>query len=282
MKARLDCYPCLYYQALRTARMITQDEKKILDILNNVSRLLPQLSFNVMPPEIGKKMYDLIEQMTEVSDPYQTIKQECTQRALRMYPDIKKRIKDSPNQLEMAVRAAVAGNVIDFGVHAEFDFDKDLETVFTQEFAINHLPEFSEAVKQARRLMYIGDNAGETVFDRILIEEMNKPIVFVVREKPIINDAVYQDAVEAGLDKVAEIISSGSDAPGTILSLCSDEFMNAYNNADLIISKGQGNYEALSEENRPIFFLLKAKCPVIAADIGVPQGSIILMRSLNY
>ena len=282
MKARLDCYPCLYYQALRTARMITQDEKKILDILNNVSRLLPQLSFNVTPPEIGKKMYDLIEQMTEVSDPYQTIKQECTQRALRMYPDIKKRIKDSPNQLEMAVRAAVAGNVIDFGVHAEFDFDKDLETVFTQEFAINHLPEFSEAVKQARRLMYIGDNAGETVFDRILIEEMNKPIVFVVREKPIINDAVYQDAVEAGLDKVAEIISSGSDAPGTILSLCSDEFMNAYNNADLIISKGQGNYEALSEENRPIFFLLKAKCPVIAADIGVPQGSIILMRSLNY
>jgi len=277
MKARLDCYPCLYYQALRTARMITQDEKKILDILNNVSRLLPQLSFNVTPPEIGKKMYDLIEQMTEVSDPYQTIKQECTQRALRMYPDIKKRIKDSPNQLEMAVRAAVAGNVIDFGVHAEFDFDKDLETVFTQEFAINHLPEFSEAVKQARRLMYIGDNAGETVFDRILIEEMNKPIVFVVREKPIINDAVYQDAVEAGLDKVAEIISSGSDAPGTILSLCSDEFMNAYNNADLIISKGQGNYEALSEENRPIFFLLKAKCPVIAADIGVPQGSIIML-----
>lgn len=278
MKARLDCYPCLYYQALRTARMITQDEKKILDILNNVSRLLPQLSFNVTPPEIGKKMYDLIEQMTEVSDPYQTIKQECTQRALRMYPDIKKRIKDSPNQLEMAVRAAVAGNVIDFGVHAEFDFDKDLETVFTQEFAINHLPEFSEAVKNARRIMYIGDNAGETVFDRILIEEMNKPTVFVVREKPIINDAVYQDAVEAGLDKVAEIISSGSDAPGNILSLCSDEFMNAYNNAGLIISKGQGNYEALSEENRPIFFLLKAKCPVIAADIGVPQGSILLIK----
>jgi len=277
MKARLDCYPCLFYQALRTARMVTQDEKKILDILNNVSRLLPQLSFNATPPEIGKKMYDLLAQMTDISDPYQTIKQECTQRALRMYPDIKKRITAAPNRLEMAVRAAVAGNVIDFGVHAEFDFDKDLEAVFTQEFAINHLPEFSEAVKNARRIMYIGDNAGETVFDRILIEEMNKPTVFVVREKPIINDATYQDAVEAGLDQVAEIISSGSDAPGNILSLCSEKFMHAYNNADLIISKGQGNYEALSEAGHPIFFLLKAKCPVIADDIGVPQGSIVLI-----
>lgn len=277
MKARLDCYPCLFNQALRTARMITQDEKKILDLLNNVSRLLPQLSFDATPPEIGKKMYDLIAQMTDISDPYHTIKQECTQRTLQMYPDIKKRIKRSSNRLEMAVRAAVAGNVIDFGVHAEFDFDKDLEAVFTQEFAVNHLPEFSEAVKNARRVMYIGDNAGETVFDRILIEEMNKPTVFVVREKPIINDAVYQDAVEAGLDKVAEIISSGSDAPGTILSLCSDEFIRAYNEADLIISKGQGNYEALSEENHPIFFLLKAKCPVIASDIGVPQGSILII-----
>jgi len=277
MKACLDCYPCFFHQALRTARMITKDEKKILDILNKVSQLLPQISFDATPPEIGKEMYTLIAQMTKVSDPYKTIKQECTQKALRMYPEVKRRIKESSHRLEMAVRAAVAGNIIDFGAYAEFDFHKDLETVFTQDFAINDLPEFQEAVKKARRIMYIGDNAGETVFDRLLIEEMNKPTQFVVREKPIINDAVYQDAVEAGLDKAAEIISSGSDAPGNILSLCSDEFLEAYNQADLIISKGQGNYEALSEESRPIFFLLKAKCPVIATDIGVPQGSIVLI-----
>ncbi|MBN2246090.1 MAG: DUF89 family protein [Candidatus Aminicenantes bacterium] len=281
MKACLDCYPCLFNQALRTARMITQDEKKILAILNSVSRLLPQLSFNVTPPEIGKRMYQMIAEMTDVYDPFQKVKQECTQRALQMVPEVKQRIMESSDRLEMVVRAAVAGNIIDFGAYAEFDFHKDLEAVFTQEFAINHLPEFKEAVKQARRIMYIGDNAGETVFDRLLIEEMNKPTQFAVREKPVINDAVYQDAVDAGLDQVAEIISSGSDAPGNLLSLCSDEFMEAYTNADLIISKGQGNYEALSEETRPIFFLLKAKCPVIARDIGVPVGSIILMRSLG-
>jgi len=114
------------------------------------------------------------------------------------------------------------------------------------------------------------------VFDRVLIEELGKPVTYVVREQPIINDAVREDAIAAGIDKVAEIISSGADAPGNILRLCSKEFFMIYEASDFIISKGQGNYEGLSGENRPIFFLLKAKCSVIAKHIGVEQGSIIL------
>ena len=128
--------------------------------------------------------------------------------------------------------------------------------------------------------MYIGDNAGECVFDRILIEEMKKPVIYVVRDMPIINDATYEDAVQAGIDKVATILSSGTDAPGTILKTCSAEFKNVYKNSKLIISKGQGNYEALSNERRPIFFLLKAKCDVIADDIGISKGD-ILLKGIN-
>ena len=131
----------------------------------------------------------------------------------------------------------------------------------------------------AHEILYIGDNAGECVFDKILIEEMKKPVTYAVRDAPIINDATYEDAVQAGIDSVATIISSGTDAPGAILETCSAEFKKLYHNSSFIISKGQGNYEALSIEMGPIFFLLKVKCQVIANDIGVNKGDIVLKAS---
>ena len=127
-----------------------------------------------------------------------------------------------------------------------------------------------------RDRLYIGDNAGESVFDRILIERLNKPVTYIVREIPIINDVTYKDALQAGIDKVATIFSSGTRAPGTFLKKCSREFIEMFNSAKFIISKGQGNYEGLSNEKHRIFFLLKAKCYVIANDIGVSEGDIVL------
>jgi uncharacterized protein with ATP-grasp and redox domains len=160
-----------------------------------------------------------------------------------------------------------------------FDLEKDLESIIDQRFAIDHYGLFKTALSQARDVLYIADNAGETVFDRVLIEELGKPVTYVVREQPVINDALRDDAVAAGIDKVATIISSGSDAPGNILPLCSDKFLKIYEASDFIISKGQGNFEGLSEENRPIFFLLKTKCRVIADHIKVDKGSIVLKGS---
>lgn len=279
MRASLDCYPCFFIQTLRTARMVTSDEKTILQILHEVSTTLPQIPFNVTPPEIGREVYRIISRRTGVEDPYKEVKDRCIREALSLYPELKRLVESSEDRLMTAIRLAIAGNVIDFGTDSSFDLEQELETVFSQDFAVDNSQEFREALKQARNVLYLADNAGETVFDRLLIEEMDKPVIYVVREKPIINDATREDALLSGLDKVSEITSSGCDTPGTILKFCSDEFLETYRSANLIISKGQGNYEALSDEKRPIFFLLKAKCQVVARDLGVENGSIILAKT---
>ena len=279
MKSYLDCYPCFFTQAIRTSRMITLDDKKIWQILNEVSLSLPDVPFGATPPEIGREVYRIISKRTGIKDPYRKIKEKCTRQALSLYPELKKLINSSEDRLMTAIRLSIAGNVIDFGANFDFDLKKDIGTILSQDFSINHYREFCEALDKARKILYLADNAGETVFDRFLIEEINKPVIYVVRAHPIINDATREDALLAGIDKVAEIVSSGCDAPGNILKFCSDEFLKIYRSADLIISKGQGNYEGLSDEDRPIFFLLKTKCHVIARDIGIDEGSIVLMKA---
>ena len=279
MRASLDCYPCFFIQTLRTARMATSDEKTILQILHEVSTTLPRIPFNVTPPEIGREVYRIISQRTGMEDPYKEVKDRCIREALSLYPELKRLVESSEDRLMTAVRLAIAGNVIDFGTDSSFDLTEELETILSQDFAVNHFKKFCEVLKQARNILYLADNAGETVFDRLLIEEMDKPVIYVVREMPIINDATREDALLSGLDKVSEITSSGCDTPGTILKFCSDEFLETYRSANLIISKGQGNYEALSDEERPLFFLLKVKCQVVARDLGVKNGSIILAEA---
>lgn len=276
MKIYLDCYPCFFQQALNVTRMITSDEEMAHQVLLEVNALLPKITGDITPPEIGREVYRIVSRLTGVKDPYREIKEKCTQQALALYPSLKERVHTADDRLRRAIRIAIAGNVIDFGSNMPFDMENDLESIIIQRFAIDNYDAFTAALTRAKDVLYIADNAGETVFDRVLIEELGKPVTYVVREHPIINDAVREDAIAAGLDKVADIISSGADAPGNILHLCSDEFLKIYETSDFIISKGQGNYEGLSGENRPIFFLLKAKCPVIAKHIGVEQGSIIL------
>jgi len=279
MKAYLDCYPCFFIQTLKTSRMITSDERKIWQILNEVSLSLPKIHFGATPPEIGREVYRIISKRTGINDPYREIKEKCIRQALSLYPELRKLISSSEERLKTAVRLSIAGNVIDFGANPDFDLKRDIKTILSQDFSINHYQEFYEALDKARKILYLADNAGETVFDRLLIEEFHKPVIYVVREKPIINDATREDALLSGIDGVAEIMSSGCDAPGNILKFCSEDFLKVYRSSDLIISKGQGNYEGLSDEDRPIFFLLKAKCHVIARDLGTEKGSIILAKA---
>ena len=255
MKAYLDCFPCFFTQALKTSRMITSDERKIWQILKEVSLSIPEIPFGATPPEIGREVYRIISKRTGIKDPYREIKEKCIRQALSLYPGLKKLINSSEERLMTAIRLSIAGNVIDFGANPDFDLKKDVETILYQDFSINHYQEFCETLNKARKILYLADNAGETVFDHLLIEELQKPVVYVVREKPIINDATREDALLSGIDEVAEIMSSGCDAPGNILKFCSEEFLKVYCSSDLIISKGQGNYEGLSDEDRPTFFL---------------------------
>lgn len=258
------------------------DENEIRELLVDFGQVLPQIHVDAIPPEIGKEAYRLIAEKTGIPDLYVHLKEECTRQALSLYPRLKERVEASRDPLRTAIRMAIAGNVIDFGANAEFDLDTDLKVLLSQDMAIDHYREFRRVHQKARSVLFLADNAGETVFDRLLIEVLGKPVIYAVREKPIINDATYRDALQAGIDKVAEVVSSGVDAPGTILSLCSENFLKIYRSADLVISKGQGNYEGLSEEDRPVFFLLKAKCAVIAKDMGVKKGSLILMKAKNF
>jgi len=185
----------------------------------------------------------------------------------------------------MAIKVAIAGNIIDFGVNnrisSGFNIEEELEDTLEQDFAIFDYADFKDALKDVDEILYLADNTGEIVFDRVLIEELGKRVIYVVRDKPIINDATMEDALFCKMDKVARVISSGCDAPGTILRYCSKEFLTYYSRAKLIISKGQGNYETLSEEKKPVFFLLKTKCSIIANDLGCKTGDIILKANLK-
>lgn len=261
------------------AAMVSVDDELMKEILVEVSRVIPTISDEVTPPQIGREVYRIVSRLTGIEDPFKEAKKQCTEQALSLYPTLKEKVASSSDRMMTALRVAIAGNVIDFGSNVAFNLDKDVHSILTQEFAINQYQEFRNGLSKAEKILYIADNAGECVFDRVLIEEIGRPVTYVVRENPIINDAVLEDALAAGIGDVAEIISSGTDAPGNILPLCSEEFLKVYRVADFIISKGQGNYEGLSEEDRPIFFLLKAKCPVISKHIGVEQGSIILMKA---
>jgi len=276
MKTYLDCFPCFINQALRAARIATDDEKKIKMVLDKVGMMLKDIPLKNTPPESGRLIYRKISEITGNPDPYKEIKRESTKKALLLYPSLKDQIERSKDRLLTAIRIAIAGNVIDFGANWNFDLENEIDETLEKAFAICDYGRFKDGLDKAREVLYLGDNAGECVFDRILIEEMKKPVKYIVRDIPIINDAIYEDAVQAGIDKVATILSSGTDAPGTILNTCSSEFKELYDNSKFIISKGQGNYEALSSERRPIFFLLKTKCHVIANDIGVNEGDIIL------
>jgi len=276
MKSYLDCIPCFFDQALRASRIATDDKQLQKRVLDELGAMLRHISLESTPPETGRLIYRMVKEITGNPDPFRLLKRENTQYALALYPSLKKIIEESEDSLLTAIRIAIAGNIIDLGVSGSFDIDVTVRDTLEKDFAICDYSAFERYLTKSKQILYIGDNAGETVFDRLLIEQMNKPVTYVVRETPVINDATAEDAIQAGIDKIATIVSSGTDAPGTIPKTCSPEFKEMLDSAEFVIAKGQGNYEGLSEENRSIFFLLKAKCRIIANDLGVILGDIVL------
>ena len=290
MNTYLDCIPCFFKQALESSRMAGADEDMQKRMLNEIAAILPGISLNSSPPEMGRIIYKLANKLTGVRDPYLKIKEKSNKLALGVYDKLRERVESSEDRLLMAVELAIAGNIIDYGVKNSLNVELELEKILAQESNVIReekkrlfdYSKFKKTLLKAKRILYLGDNAGEVLFDRILIEEIkridkDKSIIFAVKEGPIINDALMKDALDCGIDNVADIISSGSDGPGTILSICSEKFLSIYRDADMVISKGQGNFEALSDAKRDIFFLFIAKCPVIAQDVGARMGDIILI-----
>jgi len=283
MQTYLDCIPCLCRQALDAARFATDDEAIHMQVLRRALTAAGEMDMRQSPPAMAQKMHRLIGELTGSHDPYAGVKAHGNEYALAMYPELSRRIAAANDPLAAGVRMAIAGNIIDFGATSSVEdatIASHIEAAWSAPLLGNSVDDLRAAVAGARDILYLGDNAGEIVFDRMLIEQLPaERITYAVKAFPVINDATRVDAEQAGLTALVEVIDNGSDAPGTVLETCSDAFRRRFAEADLIISKGQGNYESLSDSVGDIFFLLKVKCKVIAQDLDCEQGSLILKRS---
>jgi len=215
-------------------------------------------------------------------DPYQVVKTTYNRIALDLLPQLLLLASGMPDRLEGGVRAAIAGNVIDFGIYDHIDLQRSIDESFHLELSRVAFDAFRHAVETAGPILYLCDNAGEIVFDRVLLRillEMKKSVIVAVKGAPVINDATLEDAAESGLTEYTELIDNGSDGIGTLLESCSERFLQAYQSADMIISKGQANFETLEQTQDPrLFFLFKVKCPVVARAIDRENGDIVLMQ----
>lgn len=251
-----------------------------------VAGAIAEMDLEKTPPQMAQEIHRIIRSVSGVPDPYAEVKEQFNTLALDLYPDLKEIVAKSSDAFETAVRLAMAGNIIDFGVSSRVTGDMlsaSIRESLTYDLDHGSLDALRDEVTSAETILYLCDNAGEIVFDRILIEELPRDrVTAVVRGAPVINDATMEDAVQVGLTQIVRVIDNGSDAPGTILEDCSEELRNALNAADVVIAKGQGNYETLSSVSRSVYHILRVKCPVIARDMGCNVGSCVVTRCATH
>jgi len=282
MKARVGCVPCYLKQALSAAREVTDDPELQLKVLRAVAEEAPYYSLEATPAENSTYALWLVNEVLKCADPFHLKKKAYNQLALEAYERLREMVDASEDGLRTAVKIAAAGNIVDLGILGEVDVEAALAEALTSGFAIDDFSEFARALSSARRVLYLGDNAGEILFDRILLEEFrDKDVIFAVKEAPILNDATLEDARAVGMDKVAGVISNGSPMIGTHLQTCSPEFQREFWAADLIISKGQGNFETLDGVEAPLFFILRAKCEEVANELGIRVGDLVLVEGAS-
>lgn len=292
MRTYLDCFGCFLNHGLDIARRAGLNEEDQRLVLNRVARMLPEFDIHTTPPAMSLQINRAIRELTHVRDPFAEEKRLSNQLALDQADLVRSRILNSQDPLKTALEYAIAGNSIDFGAFQGLDVAGAIDTLVAGEDRVIaeedggffQLERFRRDLGGSKTLLYITDNAGEIVFDMILMEILmtaNPDLVITaaVRNSPIINDATLEDARAIGLDRMVSVISSGSDAPGTPLESVTEEFLTHFHGADMVIAKGQGNYETLSEAPRPVYLLFKVKCPAVARHSGGALGNIMLIPS---
>jgi uncharacterized protein with ATP-grasp and redox domains len=274
------CYSCLAkaYTKLLEEHNLSADErerqtKAFLSFMANAEN-------GLIAPEIARRNQHQIKKLLGLEDPYKEIKIRSNQYLLDKYSYFKELINRAKDPFDIAIRLAISGNIIDYAANPDFDLEGTITKVLKEDFAINHSEELKSKLKTAKTVLYMGDNAGEIVMDKLFLEHINHPNVYYsVRNAPVINDVTFEDAKQTGIDKYAKVISNGYDAPSTILNKCSQEFLDIYDKADVIISKGQGNLEGLLNEKNPkLFFLLMVKCEMIAEKFNVKKGDFVVSK----
>jgi damage-control phosphatase, subfamily I len=283
-----ECYLCAMRQALAAARLVSGDEDFHHECMVETARLLAVAQRDMTPPEGGEEFYRMIRERSGNPDPFREQKRKQNEVVEALLPWLRETVSSAEDPLLMAVRLAIAGNAVDPGAQESFDLEKSVMEAVEGEAGLEAFPALAERLESAGTVLVIADNCGEVVFDRVLIETMREraaragrdlEVILAVRAEPIINDVTMVEADELGMCEICTVISSGSGMPGTVLGRTTTEFREAFDRADLVISKGQGNWETLEDCDREVFFLFQAKCPAVAAINHCREGQPLLLNS---
>ena len=286
MKVHAECYQCFIGQAIRSAKFHRSDRYGLLEPVKNVVRVLQDIDVEVPPPLISEDVYGTIKKTLGIEDPYAEIKKKYNDIALSYEEFMKDEIENSENPLLFAIRLALAGNIIDFGSQIKsFDLESVIDETVRNPLDMTDFALFEKSIKKAKKVVLLADNAGEIVFDKILLKTIktlypDMELYAIVRGAPVINDVTMDDALYVGLDEIAEVVSSGQVIPGFWPETASKYARDVFERADIVISKGQGNFETLSEfEDERVYFLFLVKCSVVARYLGMKKLSKIFVRN---
>lgn len=284
MKIEKECLDCIYNQSSRVSDFLKVTPTQAKYISQIAKQHIKNFDHSSTPPHNATPMYEDIAKYLNVDDIYADMKDEASQSAQKFVRTCKENISKSNDALEGAIKTAIAGNVIDLAAEVMFDLDDEIKNIFKTPFAIDDFESLKEKLTQTKTLVYLADNAGEEVFDKLCIETIKTifpsiKVYYFVRGKAIINDLTVEHANKSGLQEVAKIVNSGVPTPGYAIDLADKKAHEIFKSADCIISKGMGNYECLGEEKDfPIYFLLKVKCQVVARAIGANLGDIVCKK----
>ena len=283
MRLLSECYACALRQTLSAARLVASDDSFHHRCLQEAARILTRARMDMTPPEVGEEIYRMVREFSGEDDPFRGQKMRQNQVVEALLPWLREAVASAPDPLLMAVRLSIAGNAVDPGAQESFDLERSVMEAVGEEAGLEAYPALRERMAGAKSVLFTADNCGEIVFDRVLLETMldafDMEVVLAVRGAPIINDATEVEAREAGMDGLCEIISSGMEMPGTLLPRTTERFREEFSSADLVISKGQGNWETLEESDREIFFLFQAKCTAVARVNDCRVGQALLVHS---
>ncbi|MBC7221416.1 DUF89 family protein [Candidatus Bipolaricaulota bacterium] len=281
MRTYPECIPCILSASLRAGKLAGAEEKELWQALQAAAEVCARWKEEDKPPLVlGAAVAKVLRQKLGEGDPFSGAKREGNAKLLELYPDLKKRVRNAPDPLAEAIRLAAAANALDLGVYERVDYGRALDRALASPLGRWEYRELVAQLTEVSHVLYLADNAGEIVADRILIEELlerGKWVTLAVRGGPILNDVTPVDLAEVGLPPEVEVITTGADTPGVFLPLCSPEFRARFAQAELVLSKGMGNFEGLSREKVPIFFLFQAKCAPVAREAGVRVGELVLM-----
>lgn len=283
MKVLPECFICALRQVLSAARLVGGDDELAVTCLKKSSEILAKIPDGLTPPEIGEPIYRVVREVSGIDDPFAEQKRRQNETALALYRWLEARVRESADPLYTAMKLSIAGNAIDTGAQESFDLAKSISDALEKEGRYEAYETLKLKLGDARMILFIADNCGEIVFDRLFIETILKEmgeaeVVLAVRGGPIINDVTEVEAKELGLADLCRIVSTGMWMPGTLLEKTTEVFRHCFEEADVVISKGQGNWETLEETEREIFFLLQAKCPVVARINKCSVGDFLLIH----